>query len=190
MEPLSEALKAAEQWLSAQYYLKRGKNSAEQFCWDLEEMIKEGWTGEGQTNDLLLTFAKYGIIFKHHQGEDLMDYMLETALSSPGYTEFCNHQHEIEKRVRERATSALNYPYYPYRGKPPRKRTYKEQFGEDGVDNIIYLHPSRERHLKTIERIRAVIATLKSEGTFPKTAYKRTQAYHYQKIQSSLWQRG
>jgi hypothetical protein len=176
MEPLGEALKAAEQWLSAQYYLKRGKNSAEQFCWDLEEMIKEGWTGEGQTNDLLLTFAKYGIIFKHHQGEDLVDYMLETSLSSPGYTEFCNHQHEIEKRVRERATSALNYPYYPYRGKPPRKRTYKEQFGEDGVDNIIYLHPSRERHLKTIERIRAVIATLKSEGTFPETAYKRTQA--------------
>lgn len=176
MEPLGEALKAAEQWLSAQYYLKRGKNSAEQFCWDLEEMIKEGWTGEGQTNDLLLTFAKYGIIFKHHQGEDLMDYMLETALSSPGYTEFCNHQHEIEKRVRERAISALNYPYYPYRGKPPRKRTYKQEFGEDGVDNVIYLHPSRERHLKTIERIRAVIAMLKSEGAFPETAYKRTQA--------------
>lgn len=176
MELLGEAMKGAEEWLSAQYYLSRGKNSAEQFCWDLEETIEEGWTGEGQTNDLLLTFAKYGIIFKHHQGEDLMDYMLETALSSPGYTEFCNHQHEIEKRVRERARSALNYPYYPYRGKPPRKRTYKEQFGKDGVDNVTYLHPSEERHLKTMERIRAVIAMLKSEGAFPKTAYKRTQA--------------
>jgi hypothetical protein len=102
--------------------------------------------------------------------------MLSTALSSPGYTEFCRHQHEIEKRVRERARSALNYPYYPYRGKPPRKRTYKQQFGEDGVDNVIQLHPSKERHAKTMERIRAVIAMLKSEGAFPKTAYERTQA--------------
>ncbi|NJN12186.1 MAG: hypothetical protein HC815_31190 [Richelia sp. RM1_1_1] len=176
MEPLSEAMKVAEQWCKAQYYLKRGKNSAEQFCWDLEEMIEEGWTDYGQTNELLLTFAKYGIIFKHHLGEDLVEYMLETALSSPGYTEFCRHQHEIEKRVRERATSALNYPYYPYRGKPPRKRTYKEQFGKDGVDNVIYLHPSRERHAKTMERIRAVVAMLRNEGTFPQTAYKRTQA--------------
>ena len=176
MEALGEAMKLAEQWLSAQYCLRRGKTSAEQFCWDLEELIEEGWTDYGQTNDLLLTFAKYGIIFKHHLGEDLVEYMLEEALNAPGYTKFCRHQHEIERRVRERARSALNYPYYPYRGKPPRPRTYKQQFGEDGVDNVIYLHPSKERHIKTMERIRAVVAMLKSEGTFPKTAYKRTQA--------------
>ncbi|MEM7580634.1 MAG: hypothetical protein AAF316_12455, partial [Cyanobacteria bacterium P01_A01_bin.80] len=176
MECLGEALKVAEQWLSAQYYLRRGKNSAEQWCWDLEETIEQGWTGSGQTNDMLLALAKYGIIFKRHLGEELVEYMLSTALSSPGYTEFCNHKHEIEKRVRERARSAENYPYYPYRGEPPRPRTYKEQFGEDGVNNVIQLHPSKERHAKTIERIRAVIAMLKSEGAFPETAYKRTQA--------------
>ncbi|BAY87629.1 hypothetical protein NIES267_71530 (plasmid) [Calothrix parasitica NIES-267] len=176
MESLGEALKAAQEWLSAQYYLRRGKNSAEQWCWDLEETIEQGWTGSGQTNDMLLALAKYGIIFKHHLGEELVEYMLSTALSSSGYTEFCNHQHEIEKRVRERARSAENYPYYPYRGEPPRPRTYKEQFGKDGVDNVIQLHPSKERHLITIERIRAVIAMLKSEGAFPETAYKRTQA--------------
>ncbi|MEL6165178.1 MAG: hypothetical protein AAFR37_15970, partial [Cyanobacteria bacterium J06628_3] len=176
MESLGEALKVAEEWLSAQYYLRRGKNSAEQWCWDLEETIEQGWTGCGQTNDLLLTFAKYGIIFKHHQGEELVEYMLSTALSSPGYIEFCNHQHEIEKRVRERARSALNYPYYPYKGKPPRPKTYKEQFGKEGVDNVIHFHPSKERHLKTMERIRAVVATLKSEGVFPERVYQRKQA--------------
>ncbi|MEM1395733.1 MAG: hypothetical protein AAGG00_21095, partial [Cyanobacteria bacterium P01_H01_bin.150] len=70
MESLGEALKAAEEWLSAQYYLRRGKNSAEEWCWDLEETIEQGWTGSGQTNDLLLAFAKYGIIFKRHLGEE------------------------------------------------------------------------------------------------------------------------
>jgi hypothetical protein len=177
METLARAMEAAKQWCKKQYFWKRGETTAEQFCFDLQEVIGQGWTSFGQTNSFLLTLAKYGIIFLALSGEKLVQYMLETALNAPGYYQFCRHQHEIERRVRERARSAENYPYYPYSGKPPRNKTYKEHFGGTGEGNIIvFPHPSQQRHEKTVERITAVVAMLKGEGAFPETAYQRTQA--------------
>jgi hypothetical protein len=175
METLIAAMVRGEEWYKKQYSWRGGKTSAEQFCFDLEEAIAQGWTGYGQTNSLLLTFAKYGIIFLALERERLRDYMLETSINAPGYRQWCRHQHEIEKRVREVARSAENYPYYPYPGKPPRKKTYKEHFGGGGESNII-LFPQQKMHEDTLERITAVVAMLKAEDTFPSTAYQRIQA--------------
>jgi hypothetical protein len=177
MEALTMAMDEAKEYIRKQKYYERGKNSAEKFAYDLQEVIKQGWTGYGQTNDYLLVLAKYGIIFLHHTGEDLVQYMLNACLTAPGFKKWCRHQHEIEKRVRQRARSSQTYPYYPYMGNPPRKETYKEHFyGQVGEDGVILLHPSQKRQQDTIERIKAVIEILKAEEAFPETAYKRTQA--------------
>jgi hypothetical protein len=177
MEELTVAMDEAKEYIRKQKYYERGKNSPEKYAYDLQEVIKQGWTGYGQTNDYLLVLAKYGIIFLHHTGEDLVQYMLDSCLSAPGFRQWCRHQHEIEKRVRQRARSSQTYPYYPYMGNPSRKKTYKEHFyGQVGEDGVILLHPSQKRQQDTIERIQAVIEMLKGVGAFPETVYKRTQA--------------
>lgn len=173
---LLKAMEVAALFCKKQLYWKRGKKSAQQFCFDLQEAISQGWTGFGQTNDLLLTFAKYGIIFLALNGEKLVDYMLETALTAPGYTDYCRHQQEIEKRVRERARSAENYPYYPYGSKPPRNKTYKEQFYSEQQESKIIILPQQLLHEETIERITSTVAMLKAEGNLPAGAYQRIQA--------------
>lgn len=174
MEVLREAMAQAQEWIKKHKYYKRGSKSAEEFRCDLEEIIAQGWTGYHQTNNFLLTLAKHGIIFRHLNGEQLVDYMLEEVLNAPNYTKYCRHQHEIETRVRERAISAENYPYYPYMGIPPREKTYKEHFDKQG--NVIRFAKSRERHLKTLDKVTSVIAMLEGEGTYPATAYKRELA--------------
>jgi hypothetical protein len=174
VETLTLAMQTAKVVYQKQFYENHGKISAEEFCFQLQEVIGQGWTSYGQTNGLLLTFAKYGIIFLALSGEELVEYMLETALNSPGYRQFCRHQHEIERRVRERAVSAENYPYYPYAGKPPRTKTYKEQFyGERGQ---VIPFPQKQVQDETIGRIKATIAMLKAEGKFPDGVYKRIRA--------------
>ena len=177
MEELGEAMLLAREWLKEQEYFG-SKKSAAQFCSELEEQIEEGWTGFHQTNNLLLTIAKYGIIFLHHLGKDLERFMLEKAISLPGYKQYCRHQHEIEKRVKQWAKSAQKYPYTPFPSSPLRQNSYQDHFfgAEEENNKVVQLHPSKERHAQTMERIRAVIAMLKGEGTFPETVYKRTQA--------------
>jgi hypothetical protein len=179
MPTLLTAMEEATLFCQKQFYWKRGKTTAQQFCFDLQEAISQGWTSFGQTNDLLLTFAKYGIIFLALSGEDLVDYMLETSLKSPGYGEFCRHQHEIEKRVRQRARSAENYPYYPYGSQPPeRDKTYKEHFYPQ--ESKIIILPQQQLHEETIERITSTVAMLKAEGSLPDGAYQRIQAIRQQ----------
>jgi hypothetical protein len=174
LETLTLAMQTAKVVYQKEFYENHGKISAEEFCFQLQEVIGQGWTSYGQTNGLLLTFAKYGIIFLALSGEELVEYMLKTALNSPGYRQFCRHQHEIERRVRERAVSAENYPYYPYAGKPPRSKTYKEQFyGERGQ---VIPFPQKQVQDETIERISATIAMLKAEERFPDGVYKRIRA--------------
>jgi hypothetical protein len=177
MEALTVAMDEAKEYIRKQKYYERGRNSAEKYAYDLQEVINQGWTGYGQTNDYLLTLAKYGIIFLHHTGEDLVQYMLNACLNAPGFRQWCRHQHEIEKRVRQRARSSQTFPYYPYTGNPSRKKTYKEHFyGQVGEDGVIILHPSKKRQQDTIERIKAVIEMLKGVGAFPETVHKRTEA--------------
>lgn len=179
MEVLKEAMKAADEWRKSQYgVLNGGKTSAAEFCADLEEQIEPGWTGFHQTNTLLLTVAKYGIIFLHHLGQNLIDYMQETVPSLPGYKEYCRHQHEIGKRIRDIAASAERYPYVPCPKSPLRQNTYKDNFfgAKEEENKVVRLHPSKKRRAEKIEKVKAVIAALKNQGIYPETRQKRSEA--------------
>jgi hypothetical protein len=153
----------------------RQRNAIEQWRHDLEERISEGWTGYGQTNELLKDIACYGIVFRHLNGQALVDYIIITACQSPGYSEWCRHQHEIEERARAWARCCEGF-YTPYAGTPKRVNSYKEQFGTVEDNNIIELHPNEQRQQQTIERIRAIVTQLQQTGTFPLRTSDRAQA--------------
>lgn len=153
----------------------RQRSTIDQWRHDIEERLGEGWTGHGQTNDLLKDIACYGIVFRHLSGQALVDYIVITACQSPGYTQWCRHQHEIEQRARDWARCCEGF-YTPYAGTPKRLNSYKQQFGTEEENKVIELHPNEQRQQETLERIRAIVAQLQATEQFPQRTSDRAMA--------------
>lgn len=177
---LEEAMAKAQVWLKEQHYFYKKRVSVEQFALDLQKHILTGWTSFGQTNFLLWKFAMNGIIFERLQNEELVHYMLETAINAPGYDRFCRHRREIEKRVRDWAKCAQKF-YYPLAGNPPRDKTLKEVLASNLVSNnnkdkVAPFAKSRERREQKIWEVIRVVVVLKGERNYPKGVEKRLKA--------------
>ena len=86
------------------------KQSRTQWQKDIEYSLKFGFTGSGQTNDILKNLANLGRVFYGSDTvSDLAKFIYERVIDLPGYVSHCGHQDEIEKRAFEWATSAINY---------------------------------------------------------------------------------
>ncbi len=92
--------------------VRRRLNKVDSWKKDLETVIAEGWTGPGQTNQLLKEFGCYGHVFLGYCGEELVDFIHQQAISSPGYQQWCRHQREIKMRSHIWATAIEKY-YWP-----------------------------------------------------------------------------
>jgi hypothetical protein len=183
LDRLEVAMREAVEWHRKELRFRRRRFSVEQFMADLQHQIQTGWTGYGQTNFLLWKFAMQGIIFERLQGEDLVKWMLETAKKAPGYEEFCRHQHEIEKRVKEWAKSAQGH-YYPYPGNPARDKTFKQVVGEELYrEKAEPYAKSKQRREEVIEQVKEIVALLKGNNEFPKLATKRLKAIRAKSVE-------
>lgn len=147
-------------------------NKAEKFLNDLHADIEPGWSGKGQTNELLGRIALRSYVFGHVlyapaplTSEDLVTDIVRIAKSLPGYTEFCGHQHEIEKRARDWAKQVeKDSRYYPYRnGRAPKKNN-------DG------LSWNDQQRLAARDRIRAAAVALFREDKWPEGITARYKA--------------
>jgi hypothetical protein len=99
----------------------RISGKTDKFINDLNTEIEIGWTDYGQTNRLLGRIAMREYIFHHVleggeplEGQALVDEIVRTARSLPGYSEWCRHQYEIEKRAAEWARCIENSHYFHY----------------------------------------------------------------------------
>ena len=118
----------------------RGKGSLKRFATDLLKSIERGFTGAGQTNDLLLDIGCYGVVFERLDesvgAEALADYIAKIITSLEGYEQYCDHQHEIHRRALEVAKSSQKQ--YWAAGKPRKRQgNFKDNFGKilDSVPN-------------------------------------------------------
>ena len=92
--------------------VRKRLNKVDSWQQDLETVIAEGWTGPAQTNQLLKEFGCYGHVFLGHCGDDLVNFIHQQAIASPGYKKWCRHQREILMRSRVWATAIEKY-YWP-----------------------------------------------------------------------------
>jgi len=106
---------------------------ADKFLNDLNAEIEAGWSGSGQTNRLLGRIALRSYIFGHLlsgseplEGRVLATEIARVAQALPGYREFCNHQHEIEKRAADWAACVERSHYFAY-GTPPKGKYQPKQ---------------------------------------------------------------
>jgi hypothetical protein len=168
-------------------YCVSGK--AEKFINDLNAEIELGWTGSGQTNRLLGRIAMRTYVFHHVLfggeplvGEALVQKIVSTAKSLPGYWEWCRHQHEIELRAEEWARCVENSRYFHF-GLSKRvavgsveQTVQVEERSQKDIDQRQALTWNQQRSQDTRERIRTAIADLLEKEILPANATARFQA--------------
>lgn len=147
---------------------------------EIQELIAEGWTGRGQTNDLLIKIANDAVFWLGLHGEALIDHIEATAIAAPGYKEHCRHQHEIRKRAAEVAEMADGY-WVKYCNHPDRNgRSYQVNFGRQGQQNNIIKFPTNqantERSQQAAERIQQAVDHLKTTAMLPAGVTARAAA--------------
>ena len=155
---------------------------AEKFVNDLNAEIELGWTGAGQTNRLLGRITMRAYIFHHIlsgseplEGKALIDKIVQTARSLPGYQEWCRHQHEIEHRAEEWARCIENSHYFHFGDQSQKSKPNPH---DPEIIAAVDQSPSwnQQRSAATRDRIRRAIATLLETNTLPIKPTARFQA--------------
>lgn len=152
---------------------KRLRQTTEVEAWlhDLRTEMAEGWTGYGQTNHLLKTIACYGVVFEGLQDEELIEFIHTSAIHSPGYWQWCRHQHEIKLKATVWARSAQGY-YWRLGAEPQRAGSV---YDREGSSNVISFSKNLQRSQEAQQRIRDIVQQLEAEGTLPETPTARAR---------------
>ena len=97
-------------------------------------------------------------------GQSLIDDIVKTARSLPGFKDFCGHQHDLEKKAKEWQRSIEDSRYFPYGLKQAAKAIKVEDSG-----------PSwNERQEKSArQRIQETVIALCQQNKLPETTTKR-----------------
>jgi hypothetical protein len=166
LDKLYQAIAVAKQQQQYRNYSKRGKT--ETWQQELQSEIEQGWTGTGQTNHLLKTIGCYGVVFQGLSGLALADYIEQTAIQSPGYREWCRHQHEIRRRAEEWAVATESY-YWPLGTNPKRDRQALPI-----ANNIVNFNQQRSEDAQG--RIKQAVLELEKAGQLPEQVTARAIA--------------
>ena len=120
---LKECCNTARDWYCNFALNKQGRT---QWQKDIEYSLKFGFTGSGQTNDILKNLANLGRVFYgSNTVSALAKFIHERVIDLTGYKDHCGHQDEIEKRAFEWATSAINY-WSVWASHPQRTENFTE----------------------------------------------------------------
>ena len=84
---------------------------------NLESRIATGWTGKGQTNELMFQISQYGRVFLGIDDlSELAEYTATKSKSCNGFHEYSNHTHEVDRLALDKAKNVMA-TYYPYGSK-------------------------------------------------------------------------
>ncbi len=154
LDPAYEEYKGKKSWK------KDGKSrKAQEWEKALEQIVSKGWTGYHQTNYLLPKFVAYCIVFQQCVGAKLREAVKDAVINAPGYSEWCRHQHEIDKRVEEVCYYTERNEYYlSYCNFPNRSSNYNQTYNRNS---------SNQRTLDVEKRISETVAHLEANGELP-----------------------
>lgn len=166
-----------------QHYQVSGR--AAKFLNDLNAEIEPGWTGPGQTNYLLGRITLRTYVFHHIltgeaplTGAALVAEVTKTAQELPGYRDWCQHQHELEERVKEWASCIENSRYFHYG--TSREKTAKQNLEDEkkALENILDngLSWNQQQCQTARERIQSAVADLLDRAALPARTTDRFKA--------------
>lgn len=127
----------------------------------LDKDIEIGWTSTGQTYKLLPKFLAKGVVFLQLQGEALYNWIYETIVNAPGYWQYCQHKHEIEKIIKSWIKTNNQTKYYtPYRSEPIRPQPYP--FGDPKLVEKQQRQPNPENQKRAETVIKQLTMAVRS----------------------------
>ena len=130
---------------------RRAKGKMADWKEDLERMISEGWTDHGQTNEMLKAIGTYGRVFMGLSLGDLANYIQETALASPGFFQYSNHQNDLPNRSWAWARAIEKF-YWPLGTAPLRQtKTLEDVCFERAIEAQARIKVALERFWEELE---------------------------------------
>jgi hypothetical protein len=129
----------------ARYSNGRVHGSAAEWLKSLTDGLNLGWTGKGQSNELIRTACVKAWVFGDGSRNDAE--IVEQLVNTPGYQEFCGHQHEIVRRVKD-WMDCVTKQYWPYcrpdmrpyasmrHEQPPAKKPSSTKLIDDVMDRL------------------------------------------------------
>ena len=134
---------------------------------DLEQQIQQGWTGQGQSNQLLYLMGKYARVFLGCEDDEaIAEYITKTARAAAGFIKFCGDIKRLEQKAKDIAKWCLNH-HFPWGSK---KNVQKDAEGEE-IEN-----KKAQKQSERIERIKITVSELNKTGEMPSTIRGMAQA--------------
>jgi hypothetical protein len=88
---------------------------------ELESIMSTGWTGKGETNQILFKVCEYARVFLGYSDlSKLVNWVTDKVTQLNGFNEHCDHKHDILKRVRDWGKWVLDHRF-PMQDKKTRE---------------------------------------------------------------------
>jgi hypothetical protein len=121
----------------------------------LETSLSKGFTSKGQTNKLLQEVCIYLRVFRGLSWDEVEAEAYAVIAGLSGYQEYCRHQREIKRRIRDWVKTNRNSSrYYPANSPSRLKKSAKAPSNKDRSEDAL-------------NRIQQAIAHLAESGTCP-----------------------
>ena len=134
---------------------------------DLEKQIEAGWTGQGQSNQLLYLMGKYARVFLGcEEDEAIAEYITKTARAAAGFLKYCSDIKRLEQKAKDIAKWCLKH-HFPWGSK-------KEEQSNDESEDIE--NKKAQKQAERLERIRTTVNELNKTGEMPETIRGMAQA--------------
>ncbi len=155
----------------------RVTGKADKFLNDLNAEIEQGWTGPGQTNRLLGRIAMRSYIFGHVlytdkplEGNALVHDIVTIAQALPGYHDWCQHQHEVEKRAQDWRLAIEQSRYFHY-GTDKRPSELSPDVPDESEPNW-----NQQQQAEARARLQQAVADLLEKAALPSGITERFDA--------------
>lgn len=149
---------------------------------ELEAIINEGWTGEGQTNDLLHKVCQYGRVFLGFNDlEKMIVWATNKITHINGFQTFCGHKTDLIRRVRDWGKYVFdhNFPMGNDKAGEEMKANKRDQEREQRNQRIRDAANSLSDRTDTAMSIREIAkAIAKQANCSIETLYKNLSLWH------------
>ena len=134
---------------------------------DLEKQIEAGWTGQGQSNQLLYLMGKYARVFLGcEEDEAIAEYITKTARAATGFIEFCGDIKRLEQKAKDIAKWCVKH-HFPWGSKKGEQTENESEKTET---------QKAQKQAERLERIRTTVNELNKTGEMPETIRGMAQA--------------
>ena len=136
---------------------------------DLEKQIEHGWTGKGQSNQLLYLIGKYARVFLGcEEDEAIAEYISKTARTAAGFIKYCSDIKRLEQKAKDIAKWCMKN-HFPF-GSKKEAQTGNESEQENPETQ------KAQKQAERLERIRTSVNELNKTGEMPETIRGMAQA--------------